>query len=185
MTMPTDNRPAVVLGGDQTFLHNLFLAIAGTVVLAISARVQVPSWPVPMTMQTAAVMAVGLAYGLRLGTATLLLYLAEGAIGLPVFASGAGLAYLAGPTAGYLAGFVVAASLLGWMADRSITRDWRLLVGGLVAATGVIFIPGAIWLAVFTGSAAALVSGVVPFLPGAVLKAALVALIYRKALSLR
>src|SRR3546814_6558006 len=78
-------------------------------------------WPVPMTMQTFAVLLIGLAYGSRLGTATVALYLFEGAIGLPVLATGAGLAYFAGPTAGYLFGFVAAAAFVGRLADRG----WR------------------------------------------------------------
>src|SRR3546814_12047691 len=79
-------------------------------------------WPVPMTMQTFAVLLIGLAYGSRLGTATVALYLFEGAIGLPVLATGAGLAYFAGPTAGSLFGFVAAAAFVGRLADRGCGR---------------------------------------------------------------
>src|SRR3546814_1502657 len=75
----------------------VMLAIAGSALIAVCARIQVPMWPVPMTMQTFAVLLIGLAYGSRLGTATVALYLFEGAIGLPVLATGAGLAYFAGP----------------------------------------------------------------------------------------
>ena len=85
--------------------------IAANALLILSAKIQVPFWPVPMTMQTLVVVALGLGMGLRLGTAAMLLYLVEGAIGLPVFAGtperGIGLAYMAGPTGGYLAGFLL------------------------------------------------------------------------------
>ena len=84
------------------------LVVAGTVLLAASAKVQVPFWPVPMTMQTFVVLLLGIAYGPRLGFITGALYLVEGAFGLPVFAKGAGMAYLMGPTGGYLFGFVAA-----------------------------------------------------------------------------
>ena len=90
--------------------------LAGSMLLALSARVTVPFWPVPMTMQVLAVFVIGAAYGRKLALATLLAYLAEGAIGLPVFAGGAGLAYMAGPTGGYLVGFAVAAVIAGWAA---------------------------------------------------------------------
>src|SRR3546814_11143693 len=81
-----------------------------------------------MTMQTFAVLIIGMTYGFRLGTATVAFYLAQGAVGLPVFASGAGMAYLAGPTGGYLMGFLVAAALVGWLAGhgwgRTVTRTF-------------------------------------------------------------
>ncbi|MBT5226290.1 MAG: biotin transporter BioY, partial [Proteobacteria bacterium] len=84
------------------------LVVAGTLLLAVSAKVQVPFWPVPMTMQTFVVLLLGVAYGPRLGVVTGALYLVEGALGLPVFAKGAGIVYLIGPTGGYLFGFVMA-----------------------------------------------------------------------------
>src|SRR3546814_18499890 len=97
------------------------------------SRIQGPMWPVPMTMQTFAVLLIGLAHGRRLGTATVALYLFEGAIGLPVLATGAGLAYFAGPTAGSLFGFVAAAAVVRsedrrvWdgVVSTCITRWWR------------------------------------------------------------
>ena len=94
---------------EESIWAKIVLAIAGSALLAVSAKAQIPFWPVPMTMQTFVVLVIGMAYGARLGVATLGLYLAEGAIGLPVFATGSGLGYLIGPTGGYLAGFVLAA----------------------------------------------------------------------------
>ncbi|SVD67877.1 uncharacterized protein METZ01_LOCUS420731, partial [marine metagenome] len=97
----------------DSLLSQAILAVAGTLLLAISAKVQVPFWPVPMTMQTFVVLLLGIAYGPRLGVATGALYLLEGAVGLPVFAQGAGMAYLVGPTGGYLFGFVLAMYIVG------------------------------------------------------------------------
>ena len=103
-------------------LRSIALMLLGTVALWLSAKIQVPLWPVPITMQTFVVLTLGVAYGGRLAGATLLLYLAEGAIGLPVFAGswseGAGIKHLAGPTAGYLFGFVIAAAVVGRLAEQ-------------------------------------------------------------------
>ena len=104
-------------------LRLALLAIAGSALMAVSAKIQVPMWPVPMTMQTFAVLVIGMAYGARLAGATLLLYLAEGAVGFPVFASGGGIAYMAGPTGGYLVGFLIAAVMVGWLAERGWDRN--------------------------------------------------------------
>ena len=87
-------------------LINILLALFGTFLLAISSKVQLPFWPVPMTMQTFVIFLIGMTYGIRLSFATVALYLFEGAAGLPVFASGGGIAYLIGPTAGYLYGML-------------------------------------------------------------------------------
>ena len=88
--------------GTTTYIKNILLILFGTLLLAVSAKVQVPFWPVPMTMQTFVVFLIGMTYGWKLSFFTLLAYLVEGAIGLPVFAKGGGLLYLMGPTAGYL-----------------------------------------------------------------------------------
>ena len=92
----------------NSLLKQALLAFIGTLLLAVSAKVNIPFWPVPFTMQTFVVLILGIAYGSKLGFATGLLYLAEGAIGLPVFATGSGFAYLIGPTGGYLFGFAIA-----------------------------------------------------------------------------
>lgn len=159
-------------------LRGVILAILGSAFVALSAKVQVPMWPVPMTMQTFAVLIVGMSFGFRLGGATLLLYLAEGAVGLPVFASGAGLAYLAGPTGGYLVGFFVSAALVGWLAERSWDRTFVLTLVAMVLGTTIIFGLGVTWLAIFLGDAdKAIASGLTPFLVGAVVKIALAAVV--------
>ncbi|MFQ6023901.1 MAG: biotin transporter BioY [Acidiferrobacterales bacterium] len=147
------------------------LAVAGTALLTLSAKIQVPFYPVPMTMQTFAVLVIGIAYGWRLGTATLLLYLAEGAVGLPVFAGtpekGIGLAYMMGGTGGYLVGFVLAAAVCGWLAERgwdrnAVTTALAMLIGNII-----IYIPGLLWLgAVFGWDKPILQWGLTPFLLG-------------------
>ena len=101
-------------------LRNGLLVVAGSLLLTLSAKINVPFYPVPMTMQTLAALVIGVAFGWRLGAATVTFYLVQGAFGLPVFAGtpekGIGLAYLMGPTGGYLIGFAVAAALVGWLA---------------------------------------------------------------------
>jgi biotin transport system substrate-specific component len=145
--------------------------------LAASAKLQVPFYPVPMTMQSLVVLLLGMAFGWRLGAATVLLYLLEGAFGLPVFAGtpekGIGIAYMMGPTGGYLIGFVAAAALTGWLAERGWDRSlWRSAVA-LSLGHAVLFLTGLAWLAVYIGWPRAVAFGLMPFLAGTVVKTAL------------
>lgn len=150
------------------------LAVLGSLLVAASAQLTVPLWPVPMTMQTFAVVLVGAAFGWRLGGATLALYLAEGAVGLPVFAGGAGgAAHLVGATAGYLFAFVAAAAVVGWFVERGWGKSILLTALAMCLGTVVIFTGGIAWLTTFTGFERAIEVGMLPFLPGAVLKIAL------------
>ena len=127
----------------------LVCVIAANALLVLSAKIQVPFWPVPMTMQTLVVVALGLGMGMRLGTAAMLLYLVEGAIGLPVFAGtperGIGLAYMAGPTGGYLAGFLLCTIAVGWLADRGLARNWAALGAIVLGGHALILACGALW----------------------------------------
>jgi biotin transport system substrate-specific component len=157
--------------------RNAFLALAGTLLLALSAKVHVPFWPVPLTMQTFVVLVLGMAYGWKLGAATMLLYLAEGAIGLPVFSGtperGIGLAYMAGPTGGYLAGFVAGAALCGWLAEKGWDRSaWRTAIAMSLGHL-VILALGWAWLASLVGAAKAYALGVEPFYVATLAKTAL------------
>lgn len=161
--------------GSGRALRAVLLAVLGSALLTLSAKAQVPFYPVPMTMQTLVVLLIGMALGPRLGAATVLFYLAQGAAGLPVFAGtpekGIGLAYLLGPTGGYLAGFAVAAGVSGWIVERR--RD---LVGiGLAVVTGlaVIYALGVLWLSTLVGFGQAIALGVLPFLWGELFKAGL------------
>jgi biotin transport system substrate-specific component len=161
--------------GTSRALRLLLLALLGSALLTISAKIEVPFYPVPMTMQTLVVLLLGMAYGARLGAATALLYLAEGAVGLPVFAGtperGIGIAYMMGPTGGYLVGFVLSAAVTGWLVERR--RDWPALLLAVTAGTIVVFIPGVLWLAWLIGFEQSVVHGLTPFLWGSVLKGAI------------
>ncbi|TFL18569.1 biotin transporter BioY [Jannaschia formosa] len=118
--------------------------LAGTIVIAIAAQISVPMYPVPMTLQTLAILGVGFALGARLGAITVLAYLAEGAMGLPVFANFANGAALVGPTAGFLVGFVGLAFLAGLARDRGLTGPLALSAVA-IAASLALYIPGLAW----------------------------------------
>ena len=166
------------------------LSIGGALALAISAKAQVPFYPVPMTLQTLVVLALGAAFGARLAAATVLLYLAEGLMGLQVFAGvAAGPGYLAGPTGGYLAGFFFAAALVGWLAERGWDRSLGWLLAAMALGHIVIFVFGFAWLATLVGPEKAWLGGVVPFFAATLVKTllawALVAAAWRGVASLR
>ena len=147
------------------------LAIGGALALAVSAKTQVPFYPVPMTLQTLVVLAIGAAFGARLAAATVALYLAEGLLGLQVFAgASAGPAYMAGPTGGYLLGFLVAAALVGWLAERGWDRSLGWLLAAVALGDLAILACGFAWLAAMIGPEKAWLGGVLPFLPGDVVK---------------
>lgn len=162
-------------GSNPDLIRNIILVFAGTVILTISAKVQIPFWPVPFTMQTFVVAVLGMVYGRNLAAATLLLYLAEGAVGLPVFAKGGGLAYLAGPTAGYLVAFLLAAVLLGWLAERGWGRNFATTVAAMTIATALIFICGVSWLGYLIGFEKAVAVGLLPFMLSELVKILLAA----------
>lgn len=145
----------------------------GTAALAVAAHIQVPFWPVKLSMQTLVVIMLGVLYGSRLGLATVLAYIAEGAAGLPVFQSGAGFAYLAGPTGGFLIGFALAATFAGWAAERGALSRLSTSFATVLLATTLIFVPGIAWLAVLFGPEKAIAFGLLPFIPGESLKIAL------------
>jgi biotin transport system substrate-specific component len=161
------------------------LAIAGVVLLTLSAKLKVPFYPVPMTMQSFTVLVIGVAYGWRLAGTTLLFYLFAGAVGLPVFAGtpekGVGLAYMLGPTGGYLLGFLAAAMLMGFLAERGWGRNGALLCVAMLIGHAVLFAPGVFWLAQHIGFSRAWALGVTPFYLATLLKSALGAAIVRGA----
>jgi biotin transport system substrate-specific component len=159
--------------GRAGLLRNVGLALAGTGLLALSAKVQV-GFPVPMTLQTLAVLLIGATFGWRLGTATVLAYLAEGLAGLPVFAGPlAGPAYFMGPTAGYLAGFVLAAALTGYLAERGATKTATGALGVMALGHIVLFIPGYLWLVALFGAEKAYLVGIAPFYAATLIKTGL------------
>ncbi|HTC08460.1 MAG TPA: biotin transporter BioY [Acetobacteraceae bacterium] len=151
----------------------ILLIVLADTLLALSAHLQVPFWPVRLSMQSFVVLAIGIAYGRRLGALTVLAYLAEGAAGLPVFQAGVGLAYLAGPTGGYLLGFLLSAFTVGALAERGALTRWPLAVGVILLGEVCIYAPGLAWLAVLFGPSKAVAFGLTPFLPAELVKMAL------------
>lgn len=156
----------------------ILLAVLGSAIVAVAAQVNVPMVPVPMTLQTLAVLAIGGAYGARLGAATLALYALEGAAGLPVFAQMKfGPAVIAGPTGGYIIGFILAAGLVGWLSERGWDRDILKMFTAMMLGAIVLYIPGMAWLHQFTnGIAQTYEWGLGPFIIGDLAKAALAAI---------
>jgi biotin transport system substrate-specific component len=147
------------------------LAAAGSVLVALSARlvIPLPFTPVPITAQTLAVLMLAGLLGRR-GAASVALYLCAGALGLPIFAGSlGGLARLTGPTGGYLLGFVVAAYVAGWLAERS-GGHWLRLLGALLAGQACIYACGLLWLSRFLPPAQLPLAGLYPFLPGDLFK---------------
>ncbi|NKC32519.1 biotin transporter BioY [Falsiroseomonas selenitidurans] len=157
----TSARPALRLAG---------VALLGSWILAASAQVSLPMWPVPATLQSLAVLLLGALGGPAAGLAAVAAYLAQGAMGLPVFANGAaGPAALAGPTGGYLIGFALAAWLAGFARGQGLVRQAVVLL----AAHLLLFLPGIAWLAGYVGLARAFEAGFLLFIPGTLVKTAL------------
>lgn len=159
----------------NSLTRGLILSVAGSIFIAVCARIQVPMWPVPMTMLTFAVLFVSLVYGPRLALATVSLYLVQGIAGLPVFAAGSGIAYLMGPTGGYLLACLPAAFVVGMLAQRGWgSRALRVFVA-MLAGSAIFYLVGASWLASFVGPEKAIAAGIMPFLIGDAVKAMLAA----------
>ena len=148
----------------NTHYKNIALVLFGTLLLTISSKVQVPFWPVPMTMQTFIVFIIGMAYGWRLAFFTLVAYLIEGALGLPVFAKGGGLLYLTGPTAGYLYGMTIAAAVIGFFTEFGYNESYFKSLISLLVGTFIIFLFGVGYLGSIIGYDKALAGGLYPFI---------------------
>lgn len=171
--------------GQRRWPVQVAAVIAGTALVTLAARVTVPFFPVPMTLQTLAILTIGLTYGPRLGVATLLAYLAQGAAGLPVFAGGNATAAFVGPTAGFLVGFVAMAWIAGQAAGRGVTA----MAGAALLASAALYVFGLAWPFAVAGaigidggwvsmaSGAMLGAFMTPFLLGDAVKAVLAALI--------
>ncbi len=157
-------------------LNAPILAVLGSLFIAASAQVAVPMWPAPATMQTFAVLLVGATLGARLGFAAVILYLLEGAMGMPVFAHlSGGVHKFVGPTAGYLFAFPIAAALVGYLAQLGLTRTFARATVSMGVGTLLILSMGAIWLSLVFPTENAFVTGFAIFLPGGVLKTLLAA----------
>jgi len=159
-------------------MYDLALVLGASLAVALCSQVEIrlPGNPVPITGQTFAVLLVGALLGPRRGGLALLAYLAQGAAGLPVFAGGAGgAAHLLGPTGGYLIGFAAAAALVGWLAERGWDRTPWFTAAAMILGNLVIYAFGVTRLSAFVGSAQAVPLGLVPFLPGDLIKVGLAA----------
>ena len=154
-------------------IHAVVGIVGGSALLAVAAHVAVPFWPVPITLQTLAVLALGATLGPWVAAGAVLAYLGEGLAGLPVFAHGAGFATLAGPTGGYLIGYIPAAIVAGLPASRGWLGNPLKTFASFLAADAVIFAFGVAWLATLVGWDKAIAGGLVPFLIGDALKIAL------------
>lgn len=150
------------------------LAMVGACLITLSAKTQVPFWPVPFTLQTLAISVIAAAYGLRLGLATIGLYLIAGFLGAPVFANpGAGPAYFAGQTTGFLAGFVLMTAIIGAAADKGWDRTFASLVAVMSLANVIVFLPGLLWLGLWVGYGEQLMGIGQGFVVGTAVKTAL------------
>lgn len=157
--------------------------LAGSLLLVLSAKFQVPFFPVPMSMQTFVAIGLGLALGPVRGALAVALYLAQGTAGFPVFAGtperGLGLAYMMGPTGGFLIGFVLAALVAGWLARRGFDRNPATAMAAAFLAGAVIYVPGLLWLGAVIGwDKPVLALGLYPFIPGDIAKAMLAAIAF-------
>ena len=156
---------------------NVVLILFGTLLLTISAKAQVPFWPVPMTMQTFIVFLIGATYGVRLSFLTLVAYLFEGAIGLPVFATGSGIVYLTGPTAGYLYGMTIAAVVISFFANNGYSTSYIKSFISIILGSIIIFTFGVLYLGSIIGYSKALQLGLLPFIPSELFKIVLAVLL--------
>lgn len=173
--------------GGALGIKRAVLVLAGIAALAIAAKIKVPLWPspVPITMGTFAVLAIGAAYGPRLGLATILGYMLIGAFGFDVFASSSaeknGIAYMMGGTGGYLVGYILATLALGWLARLGWDRSVMMMAVAMLIGNILIYLPGVAWLAHLYASTqgweTVLQWGLWPYLTGDAIKLALAALL--------
>ena len=171
----------------SSIVKTFLIIILGSLALTISAKIKIPFYPVPMTMQTFVVMLLGLAFGYKIGLATVSLYLLEGIAGLPVFSNspekGVGLVYFTGPTMGYLIGFLSATLIAGTISSNDNTLK---IISKLLLSVSTIYILGVLWLGTLIGwNKPILEFGVYPFLLAEIFKLALLVIISKKIINLR
>ncbi|MGB8315638.1 MAG: biotin transporter BioY [Aestuariivirga sp.] len=163
----------------SSWIRPVLLCILGTFIVAAAAQINVPMQPVPMTLQTLAVLGIGASYGARLGAATLALYLLEGCVGLPVFAEFSHIIRADGQVVfslGFLLGFIPAAGLVGWLVEKGWDRNMGTMLVATLLAAAVLYIPGILWLGYLFGAENAIPYGLAPFWLGDIIKAVIVAL---------
>ncbi|MAD82417.1 MAG: biotin transporter BioY [Deltaproteobacteria bacterium] len=182
MTYPSMSA-ALLSGEADSKIHRAvrytLLTLAGSALITLCTQISLPLFPVPMTLQTFAVFLIGLTYGWRLGGITVALYLLEGALGLPVFSGGkGGMIVFMGPTAGYLVGFLLAATACGWFAERGFDRSYFKLLVALLVGNVLLYAPGLLWLGTLIGwDKPVLEYGLYPFIGGDLLKIAMAVLL--------
>ena len=177
----------VVKSQNSKILKYILIVFAGSVLLTISAKIKIPFYPVPMTMQTFVVLFLGMSFGYKIGLATVSLYLLEGLLGMPVFSNspekGVGIIYFTGPTMGYLIGFLFATSLAGYFNFNGniIINFFKLLV-----SVSIIYLLGILWLGSLIGWDKPIIQlGVTPFLLAELLKISILALLAKKIIKLK
>ena len=168
-------------------IKSLLAIVLGSIALTISAKIKIPFYPVPMTMQTFVVLFLGISLGYKIGLATIGLYLIEGIAGLPVFSNspekGVGLLYFTGPTMGYLIGFLTACYLSSMIKFKD---GFFVVLGKLILATSTIYILGLLWLGTLIGwDKPILALGAKPFLLAEIFKIAILALLVKKIIKIR
>jgi biotin transport system substrate-specific component len=161
----------------NSWTQKLVLILIGTLLITLSAKIQVPFYPVPMTMQTFVILMIGMTFGWKMGGLTVCFYMIEGALGLPVFAGtpdkGLGIAYMSGPTGGYLVGFVVATCTVGYLGERGLNRNFLTTFVSISVGTVLILLCGYTWLSSLIGFEKAFIYGVLPFMWSELFKIAL------------
>ena len=167
-------------------IKSLIVIFLGSIILAISAKIKIPFYPVPMTMQTFVVLFLGISFGFKIGLATISLYLLEGILGLPVFSNsperGIGLAYFTGPTMGYLLGFLSACFLVSFVKSED---NFLTIFIKIILSVSTIYLLGIIWLATLIGWDKPIFElGVLPFLLAELFKIILLTILSKKILKL-
>tara|TARA_S200000501_G_scaffold125004_1_gene118046 strand:- start:847 stop:1398 length:552 start_codon:yes stop_codon:yes gene_type:complete len=178
---------SIKLISSSKLVKYVIIVFLGSIILAISAKIKIPFYPVPMTMQTFIVLFLGISFGYKIGIATISLYLLEGIVGLPVFSNsperGIGLVYFTGPTMGYLLGFISACYLASFI---KINENYFIIFLRLIISVSTIYIMGVLWLGHIIGWEKPLVElGVTPFLLAEIFKITLIALLSKKLIQLR
>ena len=168
-------------------IKSLVVIFLGSIILALSAKVKIPFYPVPMTMQTFVVLFLGISFGYKIGLATVSLYLLEGIVGLPVFSNsperGVGLVYFIGPTMGYLIGFLSACYLSSFI---KINDNYFVIFAKLILSVSTIYILGILWLGVLIGWDKPIIQlGITPFLLAEIFKMALLTFLVKKIIKFR
>ena len=172
---------------NQKILKNLILVIAGSLALTISAKIKIPFYPVPMTMQTFIVLFLGIAFGYKLAMTTVGLYLIEGILGFPVFSNspekGVGLVYFTGPTMGYLIGFLFASFFSGFL---NFKTNILMILTKLVISVSFIYLLGLLWLGILIGWDKPIFQlGALPFLYAELFKMLLLTILTKKIIKFR